>query len=367
MLLKDILNGSKLTNLMKNKLYNRGLVIGKFYPLHKGHCFLIEYALKRVNALTVIICQTEKYKIPVEVRAGWIKELYPEVDLRILKHDPSLDTESTNKSKVWAELTINFLGFTPDVVFSSEKYGKPYSFYMGSKHIMVDQKRILYEISGTKIRHNPFDHWEYLPNPVKAYFTKRVVVLGAESTGTTTLTKSLAKHYRTAWVPEYGRTYYEGKMYSNNNWNTREFFHIAQKQNEIEDFLAEQSNKILFCDTDPLATTIWHKRYMGYKDNSLEKLININKYSLYILTDTDIPFKQDGTRDGEHLREWMNGLFLKELRKRGIKFIVVKGNRKKRLHKAIRTIDNYILGKKFHQQNVTRGINISKLRYLANN
>ena len=305
---------------------------------------MIDYALERVKQLTIIICQTEKYKIPVEIRAAWIRELYPQVDLKILNHDPSLDSVSTTISKKWADLTIKFLGFAPDVVFSSEKYGETYAYHMGCKHIMVDEKRINFHISGTEIRKNCFKYWEYLPAPVRAYYAKRIVVLGAESTGTTTLARDLSKYYQTAWVPEYGRFYYEGKMNSkaNHSWTSDEFFHIAGKQNEMEEALAKQCDKIIICDTDALATTIWHKRYVGYKSKDLEKLVNTKNHALYILTNTDIPFKQDGTRDGQHLREWMNQLFLDELKSRKLNYIVVRGDKKTRLNRAVKEIDSLL-------------------------
>ena len=326
---------------MQKKKYHKGLIIGKFYPLHLGHCYLIEKGLAVTKHLVVIVCQTTKYKIPANIRAEWIKKLYPEVEVKIFKHDVSLDSDSVSLSKKWANITTDFLGYSPNVVFSSEDYGKPYAFYMGSKHVLVDKKRNKFNISGTKIRKNIYKYWSYLPDPVKAYFTKKIVILGAESTGTTTLAKDLAKYYKTAWVPEYGRSYCEGKMYlhTSQKWNTKEFIHIAEMQNKMEEEMAGLSDKLLICDTDSLATTIWHRRYTGRISSELESLAETDKHSLYILTATDIPFVQDGTRDGEHLREWMHRLFLKELEKRKLKYIIVQGGKKERLQKAIEEIN----------------------------
>ena len=333
-------NGKKYIKIMPKKKYHKGLIIGKFYPLHLGHCYLIEKGLAETKHLVVIVCQTSKYKIPASIRASWIRKLYPEVEVKIFKHDVTLDSDSVRLSKKWAHITTDFLGYSPDVVFSSEDYGKAYAFYMGSKHVLVDKKRNKFNISGTKIRKDPYKYWKYLPPPVKAYFTKRIVVLGAESTGTTTLAKDLAMYYKTAWVPEYGRSYCEGKMFlsTGQKWNTKEFIHIADMQNNVEEEMAGLSDKFLICDTDPLATTIWHRRYVGNKSSELENLVHTNKYSLYILTATDIPFVQDGTRDGERLREWMHRLFLEELKKRKLKYIMVQGGKNERLQNAIAAI-----------------------------
>lgn len=323
------------------KKYKKGFIIGKFLPLHKGHQYLIETALKQSEKLTLIVCQNENILIDPEVRVGWIKELYPEVDVRVFHHDSSLDSTSTDISPIWAKITIKLLGFVPDVVFSSEKYGKVYAKCMGSKHVLVDFKRIKFPVSGTRVRSNPSNCWEYLSEPVRAYYTKRVVVLGAESTGTTTLAKQLASHYNTPWVPEYGRIYSEGRLTATNekSWTSNEFIHIAITQNSLEDSLARKSNRYLICDTDAFATRLWHDRYMGFFLEDLDKIVNLQNKSLYILTGDEIPFVQDGTRDGEKIRHQMHQKFIEELQTHQLNYILVTGDPQTRLKQAIKAID----------------------------
>lgn len=322
------------------KKYKTGLVIGKFLPFHKGHEKLIEEASKKVEKLTVIVCHTKGYDISPEIRRSWVENAFPRVDVRIFEHKKYLDDDSPKKSKIWAEITLSFLGFTPDVVFTSEEYGLPYANFMGSKHIMFDKFRRTVPISGTKVRANPHKYWEMIGEDVRAYYAKRIVILGAESTGTTTLAKDLAKYYKTAWVPEYGRIYYEGRQYSKfDKWNTEEFVQIAKVQNRLEDKLAKKSNKLLICDTDSFTTGIWHKRYMNKRSSKVLDVSKNRKYDLYILTAPDIPFAQDGTRDGEHLRKWMHKVFIQELRKLDKKFVVVKGSKKERLRISVKRIN----------------------------
>lgn len=305
---------------------------------------MIDYALERVNQLTIVVCHTTKCTIPVELRREWIQDTYPQAEVKALVHDPALDSDSPTISNQWAKLTIDFLGFAPEAVFSSEDYGPPYATHMGSKHFMVDHARQHVDISATRIRSDPYRYWDYIDSQVKAHYAKRIVVLGAESTGTTTLAKRLAKHYQTTWVPEYGRSYYEGKMHSLNAnvWNTDEFVHIAKTQNSMEEALAGQCNKILICDTDSLATCVWHQRFLGSKSNRLEPYVQAEKHSLYIITDTDIPFVQDGTRNGEHLREWLHKRFVDELSDRKVPFVIVKGTVRQRHAQAIGKIHEVI-------------------------
>jgi HTH-type transcriptional regulator, transcriptional repressor of NAD biosynthesis genes len=325
-----------------SKKYKNGFIVGKFIPFHKGHQYLFDQALRQSEKLTVMVCQNDhKYTIPAKTRAGWIKELYPQIETKIFHHGDALDSTSTDISPIWAELTIKLLGFVPDAVFSSEDYGKVYAECMGSQHILVDKQRKKVPISGTLVRSDPYKYWSFLSGPVRGYFAKRVVILGAESTGTTTLTKALARHYRTSWAPEYGRTYCEGRRTAKNrnNWTADEFIHIASVQNEMEDFLARKSNKLLLCDTDAFATRLWFERYLGYLYPKLDEITNTDNKSLYILTGDEIPFVQDGTRDGEKIRHNMHNRFVEELDKHHLKYILVKGNRMERRKKAIEAID----------------------------
>ena len=74
-----------------------GFTIGKFAPLHKGHQYLIEKGIKEMDEFYVIVYETNVIDIPLEQRAKWIKELYPEVNILLAKNPPSqygLDEES---------------------------------------------------------------------------------------------------------------------------------------------------------------------------------------------------------------------------------------------------------------------------------
>jgi HTH-type transcriptional repressor of NAD biosynthesis genes len=175
----------------------------------------------------------------------------------------------------------------------------------------------------------------------------RVCVVGAESSGTTTLSQDLASHYNTVWVPEYGRLYTERLKEKGINtfsyqWRTEEFVHIALQQQEDEDRIAEQANRLLVCDTDALATCIWHQRYLGTWSKEVEEIANRRRYALYLLTDCDIPFEHDGVRDGQHIRPWMTKRFSEELTQHGYPWILLKGTREERLQSAIEEVDKLL-------------------------
>ncbi len=318
-------------------MFERGLVIGKFYPPHRGHKYLIDTALSQSKQVTVIVCFKPGEKIPGSLRAKWIQEIHPTARV-ILMEDNKLDDDD---SEGWATYTKEILGYTPDAVFTSESYGDPYAMFMGCVHVLVDKERTTIPVSGTLVRGNPIEYLEYLEPCVRAYFVKRVCVLGAESTGTTTLARDLAEHFRTVWVPEYGRYYSEGKLPlgSDASWRTEEFVAIASAQKQFEDSLALCANKVLIADTDAFATSVWHERYMGGMSEVVEKVADSSPHDLYILTGDEIPFVQDGTRDGEHIRHDMHRRFEEKLAATGRPFIVVRGSREERMKGAVEAID----------------------------
>ncbi len=313
----------------------RGVVVGKFYPPHLGHLHLIEAALAEVGHLDVIVCSKADQWIPGEFRAAWLRELAPAATVIHAE-----DLGRGEDSAFWARYTRNIIGGSPDVVFTSEPYGDAYAKALGCRHVEVDLGRKGHPVSGTAIRQSPTAYWDYLPASVRAWFVRRVVVAGAESTGTTTLAQALATHYKTECVPEYGRAYSEVKFGDGDvEWLSGEFVTIARMQLALEDKAARSSSPLLICDTDALATSIWHERYVGGRNEDIERVASSRRYAAYILTSNDIAFVQDGYRDGEHLRDWMTRRFREELSKRSEPWIEVRGSGEERLAAAVAHID----------------------------
>jgi NadR type nicotinamide-nucleotide adenylyltransferase len=316
----------------------RGLIVGKFYPPHRGHKFLIDSGRAQVDELHVIVCQKPNEQPPGELRAAWLREIHP--DVKVLLIDDVYDEQD---SRVWAENSIRWLGFAPDVVFTSEDYGDRFAFYLGCQHVLIDKARSIVPVSGTKVRNNAMQYWEFLEPPVRGWYAKRICLVGAESTGKTTLAQALAAHYQTVWVPEYGREYSERKLAADGgyDWASEEFTHIAQIQCERENDAARKANKILICDTDAFATSIWHRRYLHERSAAVEAIVAAHRRpDLYLLTDVNTPFEQDGTRDGEAIRDWMHAMFVEELTAQQRPFQLLTGSHNERLANAIRMIDD---------------------------
>jgi HTH-type transcriptional repressor of NAD biosynthesis genes len=320
----------------------RGLVIGKFNPPHRGHKFLIDTALAQVDHLDVLICVRPEQAISGALRERWLREMHPSACVRAID-DPGQD----DNSEFWAKYTVQILGSAPDVVFTSEDYGEPYARFLGCRHRMVDRERTHVPVSARAIGAAPLRHWEYLEPCVRAYFAKRISVVGAESTGTTTLARDLAGHYRTVWVPEYGREYCE-KMQAAGvdlwtyQWRSAEFTEIANQQQQTENALAREANRLLICDTDVLATGIWHERYLATGSPEVEAIAASHRHDLYLLTDCDVPFVQDGLRDGEAIRRWMTRRFEEVLTERGLAWVKISGREGQRLAAAVGEVEKLL-------------------------
>lgn len=172
----------------------------------------------------------------------------------------------------------------------------------------------------------------------------KVVLFGPESTGKTTLSQQLAQHYNTVWVPEYARDYLQKKW--NNERKTcepKDLLPIAEGQMRLENELTKKATNILICDTDLLETKVyWEAYYVGDCDPILEKYALQNTYDLYLLTYIDIPWEADDLRDKPTERKEMFSYFKGTLEKYGKNFIILKGNKKERLEKAVNHIDQLL-------------------------
>jgi NadR type nicotinamide-nucleotide adenylyltransferase len=316
-----------------------GLVVGKFLPPHAGHHHLISSAVARVDHLDVWVCERDDDPIPAALRAEWLAEEHPGATVRTVVDDIP-DGQGDTTSAAWADRTIELLGQAPDAVFTSEDYGPRWASFLGCQHVMVDRERRAFPVSGTAVRADPAAHWSMLAPSVRAYLVRRVCIVGAESTGTTTLAGTLAVHYGTTWVPEYGRDHAAMKVAAGEPWTSDDFTTIARRQQAAEDAAARESGPLLICDTDALATSIWHERYMDEPSPEVARIAASRSYAMYVLTSDDIPFVQDGTRDGEHLRGWMTDRFRNALAQRSEPFVEVTGSREARLAAAVSAIDS---------------------------
>lgn len=305
-----------------------GLVLGKFYPFHSGHSHLIRAAQRASDRVTVQVLGASVESIPLDVRAAWIRESHPGATVVAAMDDAPVDFDSESAWEEHMALIVSLLDSPVDTVFSCDAYGGELARRLGARWVQIDEGRRINPVSGTAIRSDVAGHWHELAPAVRAWLTSRVVVLGAESTGSTTLAAALAAHLGTLWVPEYGREHSvtrEGGLTA--PWRSDEFDLIVDRQIDLEQrALREVPVPVLVCDTDVLATALWHERYVGHPARRLHDAAAAHRPLLYVLTGDEIPFEQDGMRDGEHIRHDMQQRFRDVLAAQDVPWLEVRGD-----------------------------------------
>ena len=159
----------------------RGLVIGKFLPIHLGHVALIEFAAAQCDELIVSMSYTPDDPIPSAQRFDWITSLFhdnPKIKPNLLVDnfdDESL--ELPERTKIWADVIRKT--YPPiHLLFSSESYGDPFARNLNAAHIQFDPARKLFPVSASNIRSNPFSYWNFIPEVVRPFFVKKICFYG---------------------------------------------------------------------------------------------------------------------------------------------------------------------------------------------
>lgn len=328
------------------KKYKNSLILGKFFPPHLGHCYLIDTAIENSERTNVIISHNSSQSISGEIRFNCLKQIYKDnPNVSIYEFDDTGLPQHDNECETLDEFygywipEINKLVSDLDVVFTSEDYGDDFAIYLNVEHFLVDKNRVKYPVSGTDVRNNVFEKWDFLPDEVRPYFVKRVVLMGPESVGKSTLTKKLANYFDTNLVIEYGRTVYES---NGNKVGLEDFIPISTGRQSLEDWTIKKSNKLLFCDTEDITTYLFMKMFCkGYEEEEkwfIDTISNQKRYDLYILMKPDCEGVQDGTRSfldtrWEHYEE-----IKKELQKWDCNFVEIGGDWDERFSESIKIV-----------------------------
>jgi HTH-type transcriptional regulator, transcriptional repressor of NAD biosynthesis genes len=319
-----------------------GLIIGKFMPPHRGHLHLIDVALSQVETLVVLVCSLEREPIPGALRAEWVRTLAPRARVvHVTDENPSEPHEHPDFWSIWIATIRRHVLSPIDVVFTSEDYGEELAARLGARHVMVDPARRRFPVSGTRVRANPIDVWEFIPDIVRGYFMKRVVVTGSESTGKTTLAADLARHFATVCVPEFARAYLDEKAARTGlPLDETDVEPIARGQIAAEDRGVATARGLIVLDTDLVSTTVYARHYYGRCPEWIEQAARDRRADLYLLCDIDVPWVSDPQRDRPHMRSHMHALFVEALEALGARYVTIRGSWGERRATAVAVVSS---------------------------
>ncbi|AOT69000.1 multifunctional transcriptional regulator/nicotinamide-nucleotide adenylyltransferase/ribosylnicotinamide kinase NadR [Geosporobacter ferrireducens] len=336
-----------------------GFIGGKFLPLHMGHVYAIVKAACMCDELYVVLsyskardaalCKDLKVKeMSREIRHRWLTQLTRDMEnVRVIKVEDTYDSDETYNWEEGAWQIKKAIGKPINYIFSSENsYGEIFTrLYPEAKHVVIDSARHRYPISATKIRaEGVYKHWEMLPDFVRSYFIKKVVIVGTESCGKSTLTQYLAKLYNTTYVEEYGRTICE-ELGGYEDILTKDIFsQIAYKHKVLEYEAYKKANKVVFIDTEAIVTQYYSELCLGESNPVVDSVAEDQDYDLWIYLEPDVQWVNDGLRTyGEEKTRHENNLKLKEmLKNRKIEFVSVRGTYIERLNKSVDLVNKLL-------------------------
>jgi len=311
-----------------------GLVLGKFAPFHKGHQLLVDTARKLCDRLYVLIYDSRDVTdIPLYIRANWIRTLYPDVIVIEGWGAPSESGHDPDVMQLQEDYIRRVIPEPITYFFSSEWYGEHVSRALGATNVVVDEDRDEVPISGTRVRKNPHETKDFLDPYVYKDHVERVVLLGAESTGKSTLAKALAEHFLTAHVPEHGRDFWALHHDEGGRLTSEQLIELICEHEANEDEASLSAEQYLFVDTNAITTCYYDLFYHGSIHPELLKHARLatDRYQHWFVLDTDIPFEQDGTREDMAHREAMQKAILEHLKVLGVHYTLLTGSVEERI------------------------------------
>ncbi len=322
----------------------RGLVFGKFLPFHKGHKALIGFALRQCDELIVLVCCSDKEHITSDIRVSWIKKTFKKNSKVIVKSFdykeselPNTSEPSRSVSQIWASKFREILPFF-DVIITSEQYGEYVAEYLEIPHILFDKRRTKHAISSSIIRQDTVKYWDYIADAAKPYFQKKVVLLGTESTGKSTLCNTLSHYFNANLVTETGREVVD------NSTSFTKFdleFIIEQHGHKIKK-AKKKAKPLIILDTDIHITQSYAKYTFGEYLDVSPKVYKLHRANLYLFLNNDVPFVQNESRMTEKMRNELDKSHRKTLKEFRINYHEINGYWSNRLNNAVKLIEEML-------------------------
>ena len=163
----------------------------------------------------------------------------------------------------------------------------------------------------------------------------RVGVIGAESTGKSTLCQALSCRCGYRWIKEYAREYVE-KL--DRPYTLSELDAIAHHL--IEQLRSEYSEEVVLFDTEMIIMKVWYEHLYGSAPDWVEQALRNHPMNLYLLMAPDLPAEQDPVRENLHQREYFSAWYEREIQRTGVPYAIITGQGDERIQAAEDIINN---------------------------
>ena len=188
-------------------------------------------------------------------------------------------------------------------------------------------------VSGTQIREEPLRHWDLVPRVVRPHFVKTVVFVGPESTGKTVLSRKLAESLGASWVPEYARTYLQGR---GDDFGLEDMEAIARGQWASMEAARRLGKPLVVSDTDSLTTLLWCQELFGEVPDSVMELAKSQRPNLTVVLKPDVPWVEGELRLRPETRKAFFDRCVATLGEMEREFLIVGGDWEERERDALR-------------------------------
>jgi NadR type nicotinamide-nucleotide adenylyltransferase len=306
----------------------RGLVAGRFDPLHRGHEHVIEVARRSSDDLDVVVFTSPNDAILGDTRVRWLREAFPGLSIHQatpLSNFAEAIRRATTRTKY-------------DVLYGSEiASGIAAAKSVGATFVPIDPEREAFPTSGTDIRKDVMKHFGDLAVVARPWFVRRVAVVGAESTGKTDLCKQLARSFSTRFVPEPARGL---AAVSGNDLDPAAIELWARTQMASEDSIAHHARRVLFADTDIQSVLCWSERLFDRVHPGLQEIAHARRYDLRLICANDVPFVGAPARDDPEGRKELYERLCKV--KVSAEDVVLSGSWPQRTNRAREAVDQLL-------------------------
>jgi HTH-type transcriptional regulator, transcriptional repressor of NAD biosynthesis genes len=337
---------------LMGKQFPLGLVVGKFSPLHLGHCLLINRAITQCEQVLVLsysapelpLCDTER-------RQRWLDACFhscinisvPPLVLKSLNVPSNTAPDAAQQAALLR--LLRYYGYAPDALFASEAWLQDCVRRMSAAFgktvtgVCVDLARTAVPVSASLIRSDLVNQLSFLPPAVRVDLAPRIALLGGESTGKSTLALALSQRLNGNIVREFGREYWIAK---NGKLTSNDMRFISLRQSRLERLTAARATGYVICDTTPLTTLFYHRWTLPSEKDAPSLMVELaaQQYDLTVLCSDDIPHEQDGTRDSAAFRARQQVDYKAQMRQLKTPWIEVYGSVHQRVEAVVMALDN---------------------------